>query len=175
MSVIPANGDMKLVEGAQTFILTAETPTPITTKRRQSSHRREFRNVYTNPLATILTVVNLQASIFHARSIESYIRCIAFHRLLHALLARSDDLHHPHFLRVLSYHRTTLWTKNPLHPAQRFICPGTYRCSHVWRDLHQRPTAKSRVQAIHILERSRIQASTCNLPLFPPLPSNTVT
>ena len=38
-------GDVKLLEGGQTFILTHDDKRKYSTKRRQSGHRKEFHNV----------------------------------------------------------------------------------------------------------------------------------
>lgn len=50
--MVPADSNMKLVDGGQTFILTTQEPrVVVTAKRRQSGHKREFHNV-TPPLST---------------------------------------------------------------------------------------------------------------------------
>jgi hypothetical protein len=90
VSVSPSASKMKL-EG-QTYILTPDKdPRLFAARRRQSGHRREFRNVRF-PIFN-LRIVDLQTSIFDIRSLKSCFRGISFHRLLHSLLAQPRDLH----------------------------------------------------------------------------------
>ena len=55
-------GDVKLVEGGQTFILTHGNEPKRSIKRRQSSHRKEFHNVL-SPLP-VLILIYVQSSSF---------------------------------------------------------------------------------------------------------------
>jgi hypothetical protein len=50
ISLISEETNMKIVEGGKTFILTSENHESRLSKRRQSTHRREFHNVSLPPL-----------------------------------------------------------------------------------------------------------------------------
>jgi hypothetical protein len=125
-------GDVKILEGGQTFILTHGEEPKRSTKRRQSSHRREFHNVPSQlpsifphypsltplpqlPLPSLPSSshstkytdqVNLQTTILNPRPLQPHLRRLPLHRLLHPLLARPRLLHGPHFSLLLQNNRS---------------------------------------------------------------------
>jgi hypothetical protein len=50
VSLVPEDSNMRLVEGGQTFIVASDEPRRSLSKRRQSTHRRQFHNVIPHTL-----------------------------------------------------------------------------------------------------------------------------